>query len=187
MANKSILTPDAVRQLLDYDPKTGALTWRERTPDAFQSGRRTAEHTCANWNSQFGGKPAFGVVTKNGYMQGTVFGAKYLAHRIIWLLEYGVWPDGDIDHINGVRTDNRLSNLRDVPRSVNSKNAKRSIANTSGVTGVRWYARKSKWRAEICVDGKSRSLGYYSTIEEAAAARALASHKHGFTERHGSI
>lgn len=87
--------------------------------------------------------------------------------------------------MNGDRADNRLTNLRDVSRSANQRNAKMQRNNTSGANGVYWWPARKKWRAEMKIEGVARHLGLYSTREEAAKARAAANAKHGFTLRHG--
>ena len=91
----------------------------------------------------------------------------------------------DIDHINGVKTDNRINNLRLVTRSINLQNASMRCHNTSGFNGVSWHKSTKKWRAQIRVDGKSIHLGVFSNKKDAIAARIKANIKYGFSERHG--
>ncbi|WP_446719173.1 HNH endonuclease signature motif containing protein [Halocynthiibacter sp. C4] len=108
------------------------------------------------------------------------------AHRVIWAMFYGRWPAKDIDHINGDRTDNRISNLRHVSRAENARNSSRSSANTSGRTGVYKVKKSGKWNARIRVDGRFINLGFFKEFEAACAARAVAESKYGFSARHGS-
>jgi len=107
-----------------------------------------------------------------------VNGKLYRAHRLVWLYFYGEWPKADIDHINRVKDDNRLENLRDVSRSQNKQNQGASIRNKVGIKGVYPYRNNGKqtgkWAAAICHRGKGHFLGAYSTIEEAQAAYASA-------------
>lgn len=90
-----------------------------------------------------------------------------------------------IDHINGDKEDNRLINLRECDHRTNGRNCKRSVKNTSGITGVRMDKRIQKWVAEIKIDGTGRHLGSFDTIEEAAAARKGAEKVSGFHANHG--
>ena len=104
----------------------------------------------------------------NGHIQIFVNGRYYLAHRCAWLWSYGVWPDHDIDHINGDRSDNRLANLRKATRSQNCSNSKLRADNNIGLKGV--SIQKGRYRAQIQVKGKKQFLGMFSTPEEAHEA-----------------
>lgn len=127
-----------------------------------------------------------GYMDSNGYWHVEIFGRSIRVHRIVWAITHGKYPDGDIDHINGIRSDNRISNLRDVSRSVNSRNAKISKNNTSGVNGVSFCKRSGKWQAYIRGGVNMKHLGYFRTIEEASEARSMAEmNVGGFTRRHG--
>jgi hypothetical protein len=90
------------------------------------------------------------------------------------LLTHGEWP-GDIDHINGVKADNRLCNLREVTKSQNARNVGISWANTSGFKGVSWDKRSRRWQALIRAEGRLKKLGTFATREEAALAYRTAS------------
>lgn len=103
-----MLTPDNVRLLFSYDDIEGGLYWLPR------SGPR-------NWNSRFAGTRV-GCVNRYGYRQLLYRKRSYHEHRVVWLWHHGVWPSDLIDHINRVRLDNRIENLRDVPPSVNRRN-----------------------------------------------------------------
>ncbi len=94
-------------------------------------------------------------------------------------------PSGEIDHINGDRTDNRICNLRDVTSAGNSCNRRRQDRNTSGVTGVAWDKRASRWQARIGLNGKQKYLGYFDSLDEAVAARKAAELELGFHPNHG--
>ncbi len=174
------LTADQARELLKYDPQTGRLYWLPRDRELF-----SRDQSWKTWNTRFAGHKAFTSVNVGGYRQGAIFGHMYVAHRVIWLLVNSEWPPADIDHVNGDRVDNRWSNLRSVTRSENGHNRKRTSRNTSGVNGVSWVKRARKWIAYIHIDGRSKSLGVFDSIEEAASARARANAQHGFSARHG--
>lgn len=135
--------------------------------------------------SRIVGQPAFITIGKNGYLSSRVGGKNIYAHQAAWVIIHSSWPSGDIDHINGDRADNCILNLRDVTRSENSKNAKKSSANTSGVTGVVWHKGASKWASQIMVSGKNIYLGLFDDIHEAATARRSAEREFGFHENHG--
>lgn len=185
MAFKALLCPTLVRQLIRYDPDTGETTWRKRPVWLFADRMQTAEHACARWNARFAGRPAFTTDDKIGYKRGYIFNRQYLAHRVIWCLHYGAWPEGQIDHINGVRNDNRAANLRVVQGPENQRNMKRRRDNTSGVSGVTWSKDKKKWRAVVYVKGKTIFLGAFDTFDAAATARRTAEPLYGYHENHG--
>ncbi len=187
MAKRPLPTAELLRQLLDYDADTGILTWRPRRHENLTSAPLSCtEQSCAAWNKRFAGKPAFVGIDGAGYHQGAIFGHYLKAHRVIWVLVHGRWPDGEIDHINGDARDNRLINLRDVPHSVNLRNCRRSKRNTSGITGVVLNKKTGRWVASICINRKIYALGTYDTIGEAAEARLKAQVDMGFAENHGN-
>lgn len=174
------LDPKLPAQLLRYDAETGDLFWLPRPVEMFKS-----PGDAKRWHSNFCGKPALTAINGCGYRTGSIFEKVYKAHRVIWAIVHGIWPEGQVDHINGVRSDNRLVNLRDVTISTNQRNAKMQSNNTSGVTGVSYFAARKKWRADIKIGNKYKFLGMFDTIEEATAARVEAQRQHGFSERHG--
>lgn len=108
----------------------------------------------------------------NGYITIGIDGRHYFAHRLAWFYEHGRWPEHHIDHINGVKADNRIANLRDVAAGVNLQNRRTpSSANKSSrLLGVSFCRRTGRWRSCIRVDGRQKSLGYFDT-EDAAHAR----------------
>ncbi|WQZ00671.1 HNH homing endonuclease [Xanthomonas phage NP1] len=154
------LTFEQVDQLLAYDPATGVLTWKVAKAKRIKVG-------------DVAGSPESG-----GYLQVRVHGKKYLAHRLAWLLSTCSWPSKHLDHINGVRDDNRFSNLRECSPAENHQNRGKRSDNSSGIPGVGWRKEKKKWQAYIKLNGKQIFLGYFDTIEEAAAARAAAKARH---------
>jgi hypothetical protein len=137
---------------LRYDADTGLLYWLPRTPAMFTANAMwTAEQICASWNGKHAGKEAFTAVSPLGYKTGCVDGRVYMAARIVWKLVHGYDPI-EIDHINRVKTDNRLTNLREATRSINCRNRGLLRNNTSGVSGV--YLEKSSELWVVEVNGK---------------------------------
>lgn len=95
-------------------------------------------------------------------------GTRVYAHRVAWMLHFGCEPSGEIDHINGDRSDNRISNLRDVTASLNRANLQKATSrNSIGVLGVRYIDRIGKYEARIRKSGKQTVLGYFSDLDEA--------------------
>jgi hypothetical protein len=113
-----------------------------------------------------------------GYRQIWFRGRQELEHRVAWFLHYGEWPSEFIDHINGVKNDNRISNLRLATPSQNLQNRGRPKNNTSGRKGVSWIKFYSKWQATIRVGKKNIYLGRFSCIEKAADAYNAAALKY---------
>lgn len=175
------LTAEVARALLRYEPETGKLFWRERDSTWFSPSRfSSAEAEARRWNTRWAGKEALASVDTGGYRNGRILGKMRLAHRVVWLIAYGEWPEADIDHINGNRSDNRLSNLRAVPELVNSRNRTKPRNNVSGRVGVYWHKGKQKWAAQIGANMKKENLGDFCTRDEAVAAREAAERRHGY-------
>lgn len=171
---------DLLRRTVSFDSAAGVFTWLPRPASSFASAG-----AYRSWTAKFAGKPAFSHPDVNGYRVGRVHGVRYKAHRMAWLLVHGHWPTDCIDHINGDRSDNRIANLRDVPKAVNARNAKRRVNCTSGATGVHWNRARQKWRAIIHYDKRCIHLGLFDTIEEAVSARRAANDDYGFGKHHG--
>ena len=181
------LTAARLREILDYDPNTGAFSWRPRAAKDFPQdcAPSTPQSLAEMWNKKFAGKPALNYLSKRGYLVGTVKPRTIAAHRAAWAHFHGAWPSAQIDHINGDRTDNRIENLRCVENAINAKNMARSSRNTSGVTGVFWAAHVGKWTAQIWNDGKARHLGLFDSFAEAVAVRKRAERDAGYHANHG--
>ena len=148
------LTQSDLLKVLDYQPETGIFVWK-------------VSYGPANKGDIAGRK------NNDGYVQICVKGVRYQAHRLAWLCVYGRWPNGQIDHINRIKNNNSISNLRECSQSENSQNA-RSARNTSGVLGVTWNKKCKKWQAQITAFGKSYYLGIFDSIEDAKNARITA-------------
>lgn len=158
-------------ELFRYDYETGVLYWRwrvnSRVPKTLEAGTQRKSND-------------------DGYMNVSVNGRYYPVHRVVMLMCYGFYGEGlEVDHINHVRNDNRLFNLRFVTHGENMRNKSVSSKNTSGVTGVSFSKAKKKYVARITVNWKVIHLGVFETLEEAAAARREAELKYGFHSNHG--
>lgn len=146
------LTAARLRESVSYNPNTGQFQW------LVTRGRAVAGRTIAS-------KP------KNGYQVLKIDGTAYQAHRCAWLYVHGCWPMNEIDHINGHRGDNRLSNLRDVTKVLNQQNvAAPRIDNAAGLRGVFKHKDCARWVAQIMVNKRQKYLGLFATPEEASAA-----------------
>lgn len=187
MAESALPSPELLRQLLAYDPSSGNLVWRERKPHHFKN---PLYH--AFWNRKNAGNRADYLALdrrrERNWMEVLILDKKYRAHRVIWAIHYGVWPEHQIDHINGDCADNRISNLRDVPDIVNKHNMPLTRRNRSGVIGVFFTnepGRSKPWIARIRVNGKTIHIGAFKTKDEAAKARMDAETFYGFHPNHG--
>ena len=108
----------------------------------------------------------------HGYLHLGWKGKTYKVHRIIYEMAYGKIPDSyHIDHVNGIKTDNRVDNLRLATGSQNQWNSCKPKNNASGFKGVCWEKKTQKWKARVCIFGNNKFLGYFATKEEAYAAR----------------
>lgn len=161
--------PDAkvLHRLLAYDGSTGLFTWRSRG--------------VAGWDKRWAGRPAL-ACDWNGYKVGALLGKRTVgAHRIAYKYVHCVDPV-EVDHINGDRSDNRISNLRSVTASENRRNGGIPRHNTSGIVGVRFRPERNKWHAYIGLGERSVNLGYFTDRSLAVAARIEAEMRYGFTE-----
>jgi len=171
-------------QFVTYDPDTGRFTWRARDPslyDRLQSATR--------FNNTFAGKRADSRCNCTGYRRIGIrlngHEQHVRAHRLAWFMHYEELPE-QIDHINGDRQDNRVSNLRSVNHSQNSKNAGLSKRNTSGKAGVSFCHTRKKWCAKGLVNGTRKHLGYFTEKQEAIDARARFDIEMGYHPNHGT-
>lgn len=178
-ARERLPSQEALKELFEYDPETGVLIWKRRPQSMFST---LLSHN--TWNTRYAGKAAFTHTTKDGYKDGCIQDVKAVAHRVIWKLVYGYEPD-EVDHINGIRDDNRLVNLRHVDSSDNKKNQRVRKDNKSGVVGVRWHNATRKWSAFIGSRGKKYHLGLFDDINDAIKTRRQAEADLGFHRNHG--
>ena len=154
----TMLTRERLHELLRYDPVSGDFYWRVQTNSRALVGMKAGANS-------FSGRP------NNNYRVINVDKKTYRAHNLVWFYFHGVFPTNVIDHINGNRLDNRIENLRDVTRQQNSWNLQKARRNNkSGYLGVDWKPERSKWRAQIRIDGNKKLIGYFTTAEEASAA-----------------
>lgn len=156
--NMSSLDSTQLHALVHYDPDTGLFTWR------------------VNRQNVRAGDIA-GTITDRGYCRITVSGRAYAAHRLAWLYVYGAWPTEQIDHINGIRNDNRIENLRDVSAAANSQNQRQPQGGNPFI-GVSWVRKSNRWMVRIRIDGRQRYLGCFATSEEAQDAYIKAKRAH---------
>lgn len=165
--NEAMIPIEYLRTQLSYDPETGILRWLV-TRGPAKKGRE------AGWLDK-----------TNGYRSIKINRHPLKAHRIAWALHTGAWPTDEIDHIEGIRDDNRIEKLRDSSRPENSKNMARPFNNISGVIGVSWDNKAQRWISTIMVNFTNINLGRFHSFEEAVAARQAAEIKYGFHENHG--
>jgi len=176
---KSKLTPDDLHNFFEVDFDNGKLFWKNRDISYFSSAQ-----SHASWNKKFVEKEAFSANHKDGYKHGLLLSMPYLAHRVIYAMKHRVWPNY-IDHINGNRSDNKISNLRSVTKSENGCNSKKPYTNTSGNIGVSWNARDKRWSAYITINKKRKALGNFKEIQDAIICRKTAEITLGFHPNHG--
>ena len=151
------LTQERLMSLVSYDAETGVFTWRST------SRNRKAGAVAGS--------------LQNGYVRISIDNKIYAAHRLAWLYTHGCWPSGEIDHINRVRNDNRLCNLRDATKEINTQNASVRVDSPYGIRGVTKHKYSNKYRARIQANKKAILLGLFDTPEEAASAYAAAAAK----------
>lgn len=150
-----MLTQENLKKVLNYDKETGIFT-RIKTGEIA------------------------GCLTPKGYLFISVENKRYQAHRLAWLYVYGYMPENGIDHINRIKNDNKIINLRECKQQCNIVNSDNRRDNTSGVKGICFDKQKNKWRSAIMVDGKQIHLGYFMDKLIAAKARLEAEIKYGW-------
>ena len=153
-------------ELFDLDYEAGVLRWKVRTA----------------WHIEVG--DVAGSLQRRGYLYVGVDGRRLPAHRIVFAMVNGYWPQ-QVDHINGVKTDNRPANLRAATQAENGRNSRLRINNTSGRKGVYWNKATGKWQAQCMVNRRQHYIGRFTDIDEATAAvRAFRERMHGEFTRH---
>lgn len=150
-------TIERLKEVLDYNPETGEFSW-------LVGGKGIKP----------GSRPGY-LDRSTGYFKLMIDKRNHYAHRLAWLLVHGVIPAGQIDHINGCRTDNRISNLRIATHAENCRNHQKRPMNTTGFKGV--VRHQGRFRAQIKSEGKCFHLGSFDTPEGAHAAYCDAASK----------
>lgn len=139
-----------LNDLLQYDPIQGLIFWKQNRGNGIKAGDQA------------------GFIHHTGYKEIEVSGKSYRYHRVCWFLQHGCEPDGQIDHINGDRCDNRIKNLRVVTNRNNSRN--RMYHRQGKLIGACFVKRKNNWMSSIRINGKNTFLGYYDTEQQASDA-----------------
>lgn len=161
------LTQEYLKSILDYDFDTGVFTWK------VNKAQRTKIGDVAGWSY-------------NGYREIEINNKKYKAHRLAWLYVHGEMPKNLIDHIDGDRSNNKISNLREATYQENSENYKTPKTNKSGVKNVSWYKNLNKWVVSISVKKTAKTIGYYDDLELAELVAVEARNKYrGEFANHG--
>ena len=155
-----MLTQEELKNELFYDEKTGIFTRNKNSKKAKRGD-------------------IAGFIDKDGYIRIRVLGKAYQAHRLAWLYVFGSFPKEYIDHINGKRNDNRVSNLRDVDMAINIQNLKKCMISnkTSGLLGVCFDKNRALFKAQIQSRGEKIVIGYYKTAQEAHQAYLIKKRK----------
>ena len=178
------ITPEIVRELLDYDPETGIFTWKPRERHWFKSHRGYKA-----WHGRYAGKRAGSLFTEHRYKYQTrrlkIAGVPMLEHRAVWMWMTGEPAPEEIDHRNRDATDNRWRNLRASTHAENMLNMSRYKTNKTGYVGVFWYAKLNKWSASGHAGGKQHHLGYFEDYQDAVAASAGFRKANGYDSDHG--
>ena len=146
-----------IRENLRYDPETGHLWWIKHSDNPLSKRRRRLD------------KPV-GYKETKGYLCLNLFSTTWKCHRLAWFLYYGCWPKEVLDHINGIRVDNKIENLREATQNQNEMNKKKKTECSSNYKGVWWCVNNKTWRARIRNNGTSKNLGSYTSEEAAACA-----------------
>ena len=147
-----MITHTELINILEYSPDTGIFTWKyDRSSRALKGS-------------------AAGTLCKDGYISISINRQIYRAHRLAWFYCFQEWPINYIDHINGIKSDNRLDNLREATRTENSYNSKAHKDSETGIKGVYYNKLNNNYRAQIRYNGKTIALGTFKTVEEAAEA-----------------
>lgn len=168
MANKLNITLDYVLSILNYDEFSGIFKWKHRPINHFTSSKAWA---C--WNARYAGTNA-GNKNQNGYIQIKIDKKLYKAHRLAMLIATGIMPEDEVDHIDGDKSNNKISNLRRATKSQNNHNRTAYKTNSSGLKCVSWKHSTKKYFAYIVINNKSKHLGYFDCPAAASFAYQIA-------------
>ena len=138
---------------IHYDKETGVFVWSVSRPGC--SAGAVAGH-----------------INREGYRVIKIGRKPIRAHRLAWFMVFGAWPSSDLDHKNGIRDDNRISNLREADHCTNMQNKRKAMANnkSSGLLGVTWNKQHKRWQSKLMVNKKSHHVGLFESAEEAHLA-----------------
>lgn len=162
MKNFATLTQSRLHELVAYNPETGVFTRKVTTSPRAIAGMVAGRHRA------------------DGYSKICVDGKEYYAHRLAWLYVHGVWPQADVDHIDGDPSNNRIDNLRSVTHAQNTLNSRQRPVGISGLRGVTLHRNTGLWNSRIRLNGRQVSLGYFQDAQEAHKAYLAAVEKqHG--------
>lgn len=163
-----MLTQKRLKELLSYNRKTGKFTWKVKHGSCMP-GDQVVDNSIHN----------------RGYIVISIDGKRYPANRLAWLYCYGEMPKSNIGHINHDRSDNRMINLRETVPSESSRNTRIHRSNKSGANGVSWDKFNKKWKVQIMMRGKSKTVGRCKNFEDAVLMRKVANARYGFHINHG--
>ena len=171
---------ERARELFVYEPLTGALTWKARTPESFvNTAKRTAKHRCSQWNARFSGVKA-GTLDSHGHRQIKINCVSVLAARLIWAMQTGFWPSRPVDHIDVCGDNDSWENLRLATDSLNGANRHCYHNNKLGLKGVCLDRKTGKFVAQVQAEGIKTRLGYFDCPAAAHFAYVVAADKlHG--------
>lgn len=147
-----MITQDQLKHALLYDPDTGLLVWVNPASCRVRAGQTA------------------GCLRPDGYVFTQINKRRYMNHRLAWLYVYGEWPLDEIDHIDGNRSNNKLSNLRIATSKQNKENTRIRLTNTSGHRGVHWDKSRNKWMAFVVHNRKFHNLGRFNDVNDAVTA-----------------
>jgi hypothetical protein len=164
------VTIEELQKVFFCDAENGALYWKPREIEDFKGATQAAQEKLHKWwNKKYAHQKVMGTVSK-GYTSVLWKGGVKKMHQIVWALHHGKMPNDQIDHINGDRSDNRISNLREATQQQNAMNRGADKKSTSKYVGVSWSNSHGKWVAQIQSGKKNKRIGYFRTEIEAAEA-----------------
>jgi hypothetical protein len=164
MTQPFTITAEFLRELFLYEEESGLFIRR------ISRGNRGLAGQIAGYVAKTGYR-VIGIGPRDGFKM-------YLAHRLAWLYMTGAFPENEIDHINGVKDDNRWCNLREATRSQNLQNIRCRSSSLSRLKGVQWDRRRKKWASGIFVNKRHLHLGYFTSATEAHEAYVHAAKEH---------
>lgn len=148
-----MITQEEVKRYLDYNPDTGIFRWKDGASRKMRGGAIA------------------GDIGSKRYISIGINNRSYQAHRLAWLYVYGEMPKSQIDHINRIRNDNRIANLREVDFFINNRNKGLQRNNKSGYSGIKWCSRINRWEVQIGGKKTRKYLGCFKTLNEAIKKR----------------